>query len=849
MRADWATAAAARGVGRWVAAVAAHPRAALAGLALAAALAVAGLFRLGVDTDSSRMLDPTLPFQIRVQAINEAFPTLKNTVIVAVRAERADPADAALRRLRAALEGAEGVAGVYAPAVEPFFAENGLLYLSMAELEERLTRISKSANLIATLREDRTLAGFLAALAEAEALAERAEIGGEALERLRAEAAAVIRAAEAGRPRAFAWAQVFEGGEPPVLRVLTVTPELDFAALDPAKAAARAVERAVAALPEEIAAEVEVGLTGDPVLRAEELRSVTATIGLSLALSLLLVAAVLWWALRSLARMGLALGALVLTLLYTAGAAGAAIGALNLVSVAFVVLMVGLGIDFAIHVLAHLEEDAERLPPEAAIAETGRALGPALVLTALTTAAAFLAFTGTAFVGMAQLGAIGAMGVLIAFAVAVTLLPAAVALRPGLARARRAPRPLPKLPVPGRALAWGAGAVGLAAAVLAVEARFDADPMALRDPEARSVEVYRWLAEEPDRAPLRLSLLVEDADAAAEAAGRIEALEEVRAAVWLGDLVPTEQDEKLALVDIAWPSLDFAVRGDPVALTDGPAPTPEALAESLPETGAGGDLARALAGLARADPARDARLEAALFRHFPALIDRLAAMRAVDRVSESDLPAALVERYRAGDGRLRVEILAEGDLADRETRARTLAAVARTAPEAGGPPAQIAGAEGAVGGAMRGAVGLALSATALLALIALGSLRATLAVLVPVALAGAVTAAATVLLGQPFNYANVIVLPLLIGLGVDAGIHLALRTGRAEAVFATSTPRAVLASALTTIGAFATLALSEHRGTASMGLLLAVAVAAAVAMTFALTPALARGARQTGDRP
>jgi predicted RND superfamily exporter protein len=115
------------------------------------------------------------------------------------------------------------------------------------------------------------------------------------------------------------------------------------------------------------------------------------------------------------------------------------------------------------------------------------------------------------------------------------------------------------------------------------------------------------------------------------------------------------------------------------------------------------------------------------------------------------------------------------------------------------------------------------------------------AIILPLLLAASVTVAAGVLLGVPFNYANIIVLPLMIGIGVDSGVHLAMRSaGDEAAVFHTSTPRAVLASAATTIAAFGTLGLSAHPGTASMGILLSIAMTAAVVMIFALTPALVR---------
>ena len=90
-----------------------------------------------------------------------------------------------------------------------------------------------------------------------------------------------------------------------------------------------------------------------------------------------------------------------------------------------------------------------------------------------------------------------------------------------------------------------------------------------------------------------------------------------------------------------------------------------------------------------------------------------------------------------------------------------------------------------------------------------------------------------------------IVLPLLIGIGIDSGVHVALRASRmAGSVFGSATPRAVLYSALTTVAAFGTLGLSSHPGTASMGILLACAIATAVGMTFALTPAFIRFARR-----
>ncbi|MEM6487735.1 MAG: MMPL family transporter, partial [Pseudomonadota bacterium] len=826
------------------------PRLTLALLALLVAVSIGLASRLGVDTDSSKMLNPSLPFQVRAQAINAAFPAVKNTVLVVVRGSHADAVEAATAALAARLGADPAVERAFAPSADPFLVTHGLMYQPLDEMRATLSRLSQSANVLAALRAERTVEGFLASLDRAMLLAEGGGADPADLAPLMEGAAASFDSAAAGTPVPFDWTRAVSGADPIVTRVVTVEPMLDFDRLNPAKPALEAVAAAIAGLDPALARLVEVGVTGDPALRADELASVTATLPLSFGLSFLIVAGVLYLALGSLARMALALGSVLVTLVLTAGFAALGVGALNLISVAFVVLMVGLGIDFAIHLMAHLDEDrAKGAPPRAALLASMRSIGGALALSAATTAMAFLAFTTTDFVGMAQLGLIGGAGVVLAFLTALTLIPAAVALRPGLASGRGplgVPRPGKGGARLGVALALG---LGLAAAALAPQVRFDADPMALRDQQAASVQVYGWLAADPALAPLRLSVMVDDAAAAAATAEAAAALPGVERVLWLGDLVPGDQDAKLDELDLAYPSVLFAVEGEAVDLVD---PPEGDIAERLAAFAhpAGARLAEALQRWrAAAGPGGADAMAEALFRFFPALIERLGMQLEAGPVAIADLPDGLVRRFRAGDGRLRVEIAATDPLVDPAARDAFVDAVAAAVPEAGGAPAQVSGAARAVGGAMLQATLLALAATAAAAAVALRSAPQVLAIVLPLLLAGAVTMAASALLDIPFNYANVIVLPLMIGIGVDTGIHLATRAraigrqarsadGTGTRVFDTSTPRAALASALTTIGAFGTLALSDHRGTASMGVMLVIALSASVLMMFALTPPL-----------
>ena len=825
-----------------------HPRLTLTIVLVLVMLSVLASLRLGIDADSSKMLAPDLPDQQRAHALSAAFPVLKATVLITVSSDQPDTADLAVAELVENLRDDARLKRVFAPAVDPYLSAHGFLYRDLDEVEESLARLNKSANLLARLRSDRTLDGFAAALSEAILLSERAEIGPEALERLFAETAATVEAHSAGRRYTFNWSSVLDDDRVgPVTRLISVLPELDTSRLSPAKPALAAIDGAIADLPSEIAESVDIAVTGEPALRADEMQSVINGIGLSLALSLVLVLMILWLGLGSGARAALGLIALLVSLVLTTGFAALAVGTLNLISVAFIVLMVGLGVDFAIHILAHIAEQRRNgsLPAEA-VSLTGHRTGLALALSAVTTALAFLAFSATDFDGMAQLGLIGSGGVLIAFCCAATVIPAIIAMRPGITGAARDMSLATKLPKPGQALPIGVLALGVVALWPASLVRFDADPMALRDPGSSSVQAFLKLAETPETSPYRASILVESAAEADRLASRLDGAPEVGGAINFADLIPEDQEEKLALLDFAAASIDHAVAGQPTALLDDQASEGDRLTGLMDRLGQMDGMSQRLFRAldtyrSTRSPQADQRLEAELFRSFPLMVSRLEAMLTAETVSRSTLPEPLRERFLNDDGLYRVEILPEADLSYSDATRRFVESVAEITPDAAGGPIQLVAAGKTVAEAMLRATLLAGAMTLILTLLATRRMTDAVAILLPLVVAGVLTAAASTLLDMPFNYANVIVLPLMIGIGVDSGIHIALRERRAPgAVFATSTPRAVVVSVLTTIAAFGTLALSDHRGTASMGILLAISIGATMLCVLSLTPALIR---------
>ncbi len=829
---------------------------ALLALLILAATAAAGWYAAGnlkVNTDTSAMLDAELPFQQRSLELRDAFPQIKTDIIVIVRASTLDEADAFAADLKAAIaEDKDAFEAVFAPAQEEFFAENGLLYLSEGELESRLTQMTKASSLIETLIKSPTLGTFFTTLADNDALAERSDLGADTLAALYDEIAKTIAAAETGEDRPFSWMGALDDEtreKPAHTRLIYANPVLDYSRLQPAKPAIEALRGQIEKLNEKYAGRVDAFITGDPALRVEELESVTTGIGLSMGLSLIVVSILLLFCYRSLAMASFTLVSLIVTLALTSAFAAKFVGELNLVSVAFTVLLIGLGLDFAIHLLLHVQERrVDGQNNEEALKGALHEVGPALALAAPTTALAFLSFVPTKFDGIAQLGVIAGVGVVIAFLVSVTFLPAALKRLPVSRRRKRkgavrgAFAAIEKISAP---IAVVTILAGFAALILMPQVRFDADQMSLRNPNAPSVAGFNLLFDDEETIPYRLTRLVGSEDEARATAEQALALETVATTRSLPDFVPDDQDAKLELIDFAAGTLVFAFDAEPGSVEGPPAKNGiSALKARLDEAYTDGPGARlgALLGEVQAadDPVLIERIEQSIFRYWPALTERLAAQLNADYVDMDSLPESLRARYLSDTGQWRIDILPEQDVRDHRALKAFVDDVAAVFPDLTGGAYQSLKAGETISASMLQATGIAFAIVAVMLIIFIGRIRLVALVLFPLALAAVLTAATGVLLDIPFNYANVIVLPLLIGIGVDSGIHLVLRhdqVAAGEGVYGTSTPRAVLFSALTTVASFGSLMLSPHRGTASMGELLSIAIAFTLICTLVVLPA------------
>ncbi|MPZ08624.1 MAG: MMPL family transporter [Kiloniellaceae bacterium] len=825
-------------------------------LATAAGLLWLAVATLTINTSTNDMLSAELPFRQNEDALERAFPQLVGTLTIAVEAPDALAAEVAAEGLAEALgRRPEVVRSVFLPQGGAFFRQHGLLYLSREELQALGDRLAGAQPLLSALQADPSLRGLADLLDRA--MREDAA-GGEDLAVLLDRLAEVAEALPRDPAARLSWSTLFSDQDETAedrRRFIVVKPVVDFASLAPMAATVAAVEAAAERLGLTAAQGYRLRLTGQELMLQDELVSVRSGIGLVGLLSAVLVAIVLFVGLRSWRLAVPILVTLVAGLAWTAGFAAVAVGELNIISVAFAVLFIGLSVDFGIHYALRVQESqAEGKPPAAALTAAAVLLGRPLLLCALSSALAFFAFFPTAYRGLSELGLIAGSGMFIALFLNFTLLPALMRLMPAPpAPALRGPVARAGAALQGRAARWARGLTTLglllavAAALALPGARFDDDPLNLRDPDSPSVAALLELMDDPRVSPYSATVLVDDLAAARALAPRLAALPQVEAAITLDGFVPRDQEAKLAVLDQLALLLSPLFTAPPPALMPDEAERAAALERlkaslaAAPEVlqPAAGRLLRALEDLGAETPAQ---LEAAWLGGFEAALERLLDGLEAAEVTFDDLPAELTARYRAEAGRVLIEVIPAQDLRDQAAREAFVDALQALVPDVSGAPVTIVEAGRAVVTAFVQALVLALVAISLLLLFVLRSALDTLLVLAPLLLAALLTVAVGVVFALPFNFANVIVLPLLLGLGVDSGIHYVLRAREAADDAASgstnSTPRAILLSALTTLASFGALSISQHPGTASMGQLLTIAILLTLVCVLAFLPAL-----------
>jgi hopanoid biosynthesis associated RND transporter like protein HpnN len=833
---------------------------------LGAASAVYAARHFAISTDVSKLLSPDLPWRQRELAYQAAFPQQTESIVVVVEGPTPELATAAAAALTEELKQQPTLfRSVSIAGGDEFFERNKLLYLPPEDLSQVTQRLTAAAPLLGIVARDPSLRGLTQLVSTALLGVQAGRLPFDSLARSLNMAADTLDTIFADRPAAFSW-QVLLNGAPAkpeeLRRIIEIWPVLDYSALEPGAAATAAIR--AAADNAKLASDFQstLWLTGPVVISDDEFATLRQGALRNGVITAAIVLGILWLALRSLGIVA----AVALTVgvgLAVASALGLIlVGALNPLSVAFAVLFVGLGADFAIQfsvryrVERHQNDDLR-----GALIRAAEWVGAPLTLAAAAAAAGFLSFLPTSYSGLAQLGLISGCGMVVAYVASMTLLPA-------LLRAFKPP-PEPK-PLGFAALAPADHFlhrhrvavvvttlfVALAGLPFLTQLHFDFNPLSLRSQNSEPVATLLLLSKDPTFDVNAAQVLVPPAEVASVSKA-LSALPQVARVRTLESFIPADQDEKLRSIRAAASALD-----PPLGAQHSAAPsdaenvaalrsTAKALLDAAGQgSGAGAQAARRLAGdlsrLADGDPALRARAEAAFVRPLEIDLQTLRRSLQAQEVTRASLPADLVRAWTAPDGRTRVEAAPAGDPNDSQNLRRFALAVLSVQPTATGQAVETYEWGEAIIVAFIQAGLWALCSIAILLLLVLRRIRDVLLTLVPLLVAGAVTVEICALTGFALNYANIIALPVLLGIGVAFKIYYVTAWRRGETNFLESAlTRAVLFSALMTATAFGSLWLSAHPGTSSMGKLLALSLLCTLASAALFQPALMGPPRKT----
>jgi hopanoid biosynthesis associated RND transporter like protein HpnN len=818
--------------------------------------------RFAIDTDTAHLFSPKVSWRNNENALHKAFPQLDDIILAVIDAKTPEKAEDAAAKLNKALQGKPLIQRAWRPDDHEFFRENGFLFLSKKEIQRNVGSLIGQNEILQPLAEDPTLRGLTGAMLVNLKEVGTSERGMQTFSAGLDEISKAFEKALAGEQARVSWDKLLSGGEaqpePSVApskdlrRLVLIKPVIDYSALEPGKAAIEFVRNTAKELNLTKAEGIDLRLTGQVPLADDEFATVAENTGLNVSLTLAVVTLILFAALRSPKLILAVLMTLIAGLCITSGVGILLIGRFNLISVAFAVLFIGLGVDFGIQFATryreerHNDDDLEG----ALLAATG-GIGGSLTLAAVALLAGFFCFLPTQFLGVSELGLIAGLGMIIAYVATLTFLPALIKLL--------APRP-EHLPIRTASLAvvdhWIArhrtlvlvltGAVVVAGLPFLRHLSFDSNPMNLRNQQVESVSTFLDLAKDPKTAPNTIEILVPTLEAARDVAKKVAALPEVDHVITVDALIPGDQDEKLPLIENAAYQLRKTL--DPkVKPAPSDAETVKALAQAskMLRRAAGPKpppsvirFANNLDALAKAGPEVRAKAHTAVFADFERLLKDIRRALSAKRITPETLPSDLSSDWIAGDGPVRIEVSPKGDSNDRTVMANFARSVQSVAPDAGGAPISVVEAGKTVVYAFLEAGALAFVAIFVILVVALRRALDVALTLGPLVLAGIMSLEAADLVGMSLNFANIIALPLMFGVGVAFHIYyvIAWRKGVAD-MLASSLTRAIFFSSLTTGTAFGSLFLSSHPGTASMGELLAISLFFTLLAAFVIVPA------------
>jgi len=814
-----------------------------------------------LDADANNLISHDLPWRKHEAEFERLFPSQYEVILAVIEAPTSELAsqatDALVARIGNQKELFHSVAEL---GGGPFFEKNGLLFLPTSEVESTTRMLGEAKTMIQTLAQDSNLRGLATTLNYGLIGLRTKRYSLDDMSGTLNMAADTLDAVFAGKPASFSWRAMLKGSPPTQSerrRFIEIRPVLDYKALLPGKRATDAIRKDAADLGLSSRYRANLRLTGQVPISDEEYATVQEGAFVNTAATILIVLTILLLALRSPRLIAAVAVSLLVGLSITAGIGLALVGSLNLISVAFAVLFVGLGVDFGIQFSVRYRAERHEVDDlSQALLNTAKYVGAPLTLAATATAAGFLSFLPTEYRGLSELGLLAGVGMLVAYATSITVIPALLMLlKPpgepaemGFKALAPVDRFMERRRIP---VIVGTALVVAAGLPLLFWVRFDFNPLNLRSDKVESVATFLELRSDPAMGANAIYLLAPNREAADKDAAKLAKLPEVARVNTVETFIPEDQQPKLAAIQQLANVLGPVLQPDPSKQPPTDAQNVIALKAAVDalhkaaagQTGKGAAAATRLADdltrLADGDEALRQRAQAAFIEPLHTALDQLRNYLEAQPVSLETLPTIIARNWVTEDGRYKLEIQPKGDPNDNETIRRFASAVQAAEPDVTGGPVTILESGRTMVRAFFEAGFWALASITILLWVVLRRFGDVLLTLIPLFVAGLVTMELMVLLGMKLNFANIIALPLLLGVGVAFKIYyiMAWRAGQTD-LLQSSLTRAVLFSALTTATAFGSLWLSSHPGTSSMGKLMALALLTTMAAAVLFQPVL-----------
>jgi hopanoid biosynthesis associated RND transporter like protein HpnN len=610
--------------------------------------------------------------------------------------------------------------------------------------------------------------------------------------------------------------------------------------------------------------ETQIGLTGLPVMENDEMRSSQSAMWKASLLSLFGVACLFVAGFGGLRHPLMTVAALLLAMGWSFGYITLAVGHLNILSIAFGVILIGLGIDFGVHYVArYLQLRRTTRSADAALVETAAGVGPGILTGAITTAIAFFMAGLTEFTGVAELGMIAGGGILLCCLAAIVVLPAMIHVSDANGPQGPLPAPLdipawlaPLLGKPVPLLIATAAATALVALGIS-RLRYDHNLLNLQPAGLESVELARTLLSEGDQgvwfalsiADSREELLELKNDYLKKIREEHSTIASVRE---IAKYIPVDDGRKRPIIERIQKRLaDLPERPELI-----PCDPPDELGRTLGEVqkmaGGSPQAVRArwkvdqVRTLLRSMPPSEYYRRLSAYQHYMAgdLLSRLhilASMANPEPPQLSDLPPGLVQRFVAKDGsKFLLQVYPKGDIWDMEAMEQFVADVRSVDDRATGNPLQTYEASRQMRRSYIQAAWYAFAAILAVLYLDFRCLRYTLLAMLPLALGMLQLFGVLGLLDVPLNPANMIVLPLILGIGIDDGVHVVhdFRRQRGRYRISASTASGVLITSLTTMVGFGSLMIASHRGLQSLGRVLTLGVSCCLFTSLVMLPGL-----------